>query len=297
MNPMIWYFFNSRNDKLELNYTSSRYFRLFILTTDVLPILIDFGDGVVNSVANNTFVEYDALVLRNGQVKILTPNRLRFIAASIFTGQVAVNWNFSLGSFLICKNLIAFDFRSGNVFGSAVNLSQTLEIFQVLSPSFGVVSGTEQQIPASIKTFNQTSTNANYQHTMANVSTFMVNLTAYAVSGISKLTGNLALLPANIITINLNNTGTRLHEVSYYTSSGLKVWASNMTQVILRCATGQGLTTSMLDALLIDLDATTWLNTGNQVIRLVEGHGTRSSASNAAVTNLSTVRNVLLQLN
>jgi hypothetical protein len=183
------------------------------------------------------------------------------------------------------------------VFGRAVNLSPTLETFQVLIPSFGLITGTEQQIPSSVKAFNQTSTNANYQHTTANVSTFMVNLTTYVVSGISKLTGNIGLMQPLITIINLNNAGTRLHEMSYYTSSGLKVWASNMNQFVLRCATGQGLTTAMLNALLIDLDATTWLNTGNQVIRLVEGHGTRSSESNAAVTNLSTVRNVLLQLN
>jgi hypothetical protein len=69
-----------------------------------------------------------------------------------------------------------------------------------------------------------------------------------------------------------------------------------MFSVILLCADGQGLTTAMIDALLIDLDASTWDAGGFSNITITNGSGVRSSASDAAVASLI-AKNVNVVLN
>jgi len=67
----------------------------------------------------------------------------------------------------------------------------------------------------------------------------------------------------------------------YNTTDGLHTWPSNMRMVYCRSSLATSLTSAMIDALLIDLAATTW--TGDKTISL---KGTRTSASDAAIATL-----------
>ena len=295
MNPIVWYKMTERSNVLELPYINSRYFRLRLVTNDNLPIQVDFGDGVINNLTSNISFDFDAGMLRNSAVRIFTPNRITTFNPIIFPQQLPINWNFSLGVFLQAKNLVSFDIRSGNIFGNVINLSRNLQTFQILNPSNGVIVGNVEDFPTTIRNINCTSSNLNFQHTTAEIGT-LNNLSAYTVSGISKVTGNIALLPSNVRTFVCRNIGARLHELNYNTTPGSKTWTNNMFSVILFCADGQGLTTAMIDALLIDLDASTWDNNGFANITITSGNGVRSSASDAAVASLIS-KNVTVILN
>ena len=297
MNPFLWYRFSSKSAFLELAYQNNRYFRLFILTTDTNPINIDFGNGIINSIAHSTTTSYDLGSLKTGTVKIYSPLRLKQIG-NPSVNVVATNWNFSLGNFLIAKNILQFDFRSGTIFGNTVNLSNTLQTFQILTPSNGSLTGTLQNCPDALLSFNQTSINAQYTHTTVETSSFTPLLTNYVVGGLSKFTGNIVSLAPNIIVISLSNTGAFLHEVTYATTSGTRTWANGMYQVVLKCALTKGLTTAMIDALLIDLSVATWVGGSIGLIRLIEGHGIKSSSAsvNSAISLLVS-KGVTLTLN
>ena len=295
MNPILWYKMTERSNVMELPYTNSRYFRLRLVTNNGLPIQVDFGDGVINSLTTNVAFDYDAGMLRDSAVRIFTPDRVTTFNPMIFSGQAAVNWNFSLGTFLQARNLVTFDIRSGNIFGNVINLSRNLQTFQILNPSNGVIVGNVEDLPTTIRNINCTSSNLNFQHTTAELGT-LSNLNSYTVSGISKVTGNIALLPSNVRTFVCRNIGARLHELSYNTTPGGRTWVNNMFSVSLICADGQGLTTPMIDSLLIDLDASTWDGNGFANITITAGNGVRSSASDAAVASLI-AKNVSLILN
>jgi hypothetical protein len=297
MNPMIWYKMTERSSIMELPYTSSRYFRLRLVTNNGLPIQVDFGDGVINSLTSNVAFDYDAGILRDSAVRIFTPNRVTTFNPMTFSGQSAVKWNFSLGTFLQARNLQIFGIRSGNIFGNVVNLSRDLRTFQILNPSNGVIVGNVADLPSTIVNINCTSANLNFQHSTAELGT-LSNLTTYTVGGISKVTGNIALLPPLVRAFECRNipVNNRLHELSYNTTPGLKTWVNNMFSVILLCADGQGLTTAMIDSLLIDLDASTWDAGGFSNITITSGSGVRSSASDAAVASLI-AKNVNVVLN
>jgi hypothetical protein len=282
---------------MELPYINTRYFGLRIITTDALPIQVDFGDGVINNINSSTTVNYDAGQLRDSAVKIFTPNRINTFNPTVFTGQSPINWNFSLGTFLQARNLRIFDIRSGNIFGNVINLSRDLNTFQILNPSNGVITGSVADLPLTIRNINCTSANLNFQHTTAELAT-LSTLSAYTVSGISKVTGNIALLPPLVRTFVCRNVpaNNRQHQLSYNTTPGGRTWVNNMFSIILVCADGQGLTTAMIDALLIDLDASTWDAGGFSNITITSGSGVRSSASDAAVASLI-AKNVNVILN
>ena len=100
------------------------------------------------------------------------------------------------------------------------------------------------------------------------------------VTGNNTITGDLASLQANIFAVLFGST-TR---VSDYTSG--KNWSDTLNSFAFNGATGYGLSTSEVDNLIIDLDATSPWSGSGKTLTLQGSHAARTSASNAAVASL-----------
>lgn len=204
--------------------------------------------------------------------------------------------------------------------GSVANLQNTMTIFLV--DGSNTISGTAIQLPRSLTTVqirgfttlggdvagfppNLTSINITGNTTLfGNISNLPSGLTGITLLGVNTLsgtlsnmpsgmiffqilghnalTGDLALIPATIQFISINSTNAA---ITPYTP-GLRTWSNTMDSVVLVPGVA-GLNTTMIDNLLIELDAqvVTWVNI--RVITLLGVNGTRSAASNAAVTGLT----------
>ena len=285
---------------ISLPYLNWKDFQYQFQTIDGLPILVNFGEGVnVSAPGNNTSGTYSKSVASDGVVTIFNANRLTRVAfTNIFNPIHQVDWNFSLSEFRIANNLIVFDFRSGNISGDVSNLSPTLQTFQIITPSYGVLKNTGTS-PSSLLTFNQTGINSEYLFADGQIKAEMPSLTQFTIGGKSQVYTNLSNLPLGLTNIEISNhlenfAANRKHRVTYTTSIA---FPSGMIRYVVNCENGFGLNTASLDALLINLAGATWNSGATKLIRLSLGHGIRSSASNSAVATLTSLPNMTLILN
>ena len=101
---------------------------------------------------------------------------------------------------------------------------------------------------------------------------------------------NLASIPSGLTYFQLDNLNPG---VLSYTSG--RTWASNFNSLIINpTSNGIGTSTAM-DNIIIDLDATTW--SGNKVLTAAGTNAARTSASNSAYTDLTTVKGVTVSVN
>ena len=278
-----WFLYGLRKNILELDYYAWKDFRISLSTVGAVSIEVDFGDGVINTVPSNTTYTYSKASATAGTVRIFNANLLTSFNNNA-GGIYAVNWNFSLARFLVAKNLVNIDIRSGNVFGDVVNLSRNLQQFQLIGTSYGALTGLAESFPTTLTTFNCTATNSNFNLTTSDIGIYCPSLTTFAISGKSKVVGSINALPSGLRVIQLlNSDGIRRHELTY--AAG-RTWNTTMIRVQARCADTFGLTTTMLDAVLADLADTTWNNNTFSVLELTQGHGNRTTASNADVTTI-----------
>jgi hypothetical protein len=299
MNTHLWYLSGAKSANLSMPYLNWKDFRCVITTNDNLPILIDFGDGNAQSVlGNGSETIYSRATASDGVVTIYNANRLRRIA---FEGIAIyrVNWLFSLSVFRVANNLISLDFRSGNLFGDVGNLAPTLETFQILNPESGIKTNLEPCPPATL-VFNQTGVNCEYEFDNNQIATEMPLLQSLTISGKSRVYDDLQNLPSTLRTIEISNTDfniaiNRRNRIGYNLST--LTFATNFTRFVIDAENGFGFNTAQLDAVLNNLATLTWHPTNEKLIRLTNGHGVRSSASNTAVATLTALTNMTILLN
>ena len=293
MNVQNWFIAGKRNTVLELPYTNWKDFRMTFNTLGAVPILIDFGDGVINTANALEQITYSLPAPISGVVKIYNANSLIAINSSR-DALYRTDWNFGLEKFLICRNLQSIDFRSGNIYGDIVNVSPTLKTFQILSPSYGVLTGSAENFSPLLENLNITSTNCQYDFTENDVLNYFQNIRDFTISGKSRYVGSLNAFPTQTKTISLiNSDGIRRHEVSY--TAG-RTWNTGLVRVQVRARDTFGLNTAMLDAILSDLADTTWNNNTFSVLELTQGHGQRTTSSNSDVATIQSY-NVTVSLN
>jgi len=126
----------------------------------------------------------------------------------------------------------------------------------------------------------------------------MTGLTYLRLTGNNTVTGDIAAVPlsssfncwgSNTISGNIaKNSGSITcggdNALTYYTTSGNYSWKAGMSRVQIVPSSSGAMTSAMVDALLIDLAATTW--GGSLCIQLTGTCGPRTSASDAAVATL-----------
>jgi len=152
---------------------------------------------------------------------------------------------------------------SNTVSGSIFNIRATPNYLSLLGSN--IVSGNTRDVPEQVLAMDFIGQNT----LKGSVQVFIPSVYALQMAGESTTYGDVGKTPEDLIVLVIRGNGTPL---SYTT----KTWAAEMRLISLN----QGLNTSEIDQLLIDLSATTWIE---GVIDIV---GTRSAASNAAVTSL-----------
>ena len=123
----------------------------------------------------------------------------------------------------------------------------------------------------------------------ASIQSFSITYLSGGSFDISGIYGDLKDLPPNIIKFTLEGN----HHVNTYTGVG-KVWAPNMSRIYVKPfdRVTYRMSTAQIDQLLIDLANTTWyrsLGENPGYVNEIYLVGTRSAASNAAVTYLTTI--------
>ena len=296
-NFFFQYFLQQKRDQLDLFYINWKDFQCRLNTTNGLPISVDFGDGIIQNVpGNNTDYTYSKAIASDGFVKILQADRLLRIAFNDYdSATYRVNWLFSLAAFQPAQNLISFDFRSGDIFGDVGLISNTLQTFSIVNPSFGVLKNLSPA-PSSILVFNQTGLNTRYSFVLGQIASEMPLLQSFVIAGNSKVVDDASYFPTNLRNIDIANKSNlptdRLNEIVY---TAPRVFPANMTRFRITCKNGFGFTNSMLNQFLSDAAATTWVS--GSLIDLRFGHGQRTAAlTDGFVTSLQ-AQGVTLLLN
>lgn len=136
-------------------------------------------------------------------------------------------------------------------------------------------SGSVSNLPSGLTYYQSQGQNT----TSGSINSLPSGLTFYYNSGSNTTSGSISSLPSGV-TYYLN---IGLNQVNQYTSG--RVWANNMERVYHSPASGFGLTSTMVDNLLIDLaNVATWVS--NKQVWLLGNNAPRTSASNAAVATL-----------
>jgi len=152
---------------------------------------------------------------------------------------------------------------SNTVSGSIFNIRATPNYLSLLGSN--IVSGNTRDVPEQVLAMDFIGQNT----LKGSVQVFIPSVYALQMAGESTTYGDVGKTPEDLIVLVIGGNGTPL---SYTT----KTWAPEMRLISLN----QGLNTSEIDQLLIDLSATTWIDGQIDIV------GTRSAASNAAVTSL-----------
>jgi len=136
-------------------------------------------------------------------------------------------------------------------------------------------SGSISNLPSGLVTYDNRGSNT----TSGSISSLPSGLTYYYNGGSNTTSGSISSLPSGV-TYYLN---AGKNQVNQYTSG--RVWANNMERLYHAPASGFGLTSTMVDSLLIDLaNVTTWV--GSKQIFLAANNAPRTSASDVAVATL-----------
>ena len=197
----------------------------------------------------------------------------RLIANGIFvinvTGTGVIHWG---------------DGATSSYNGTSINVSHNYSMFNGIIYITGtltrVVSNTSDlrhniaSLPAGMTFYENIGSNT----TSGSIASLPAGLTFYSNYGSNTTSGSINGLPAGLVSY--WNVG--LNQVNHYSAG--RVWANVMRRFSHHPASGFGLTTAMVDALLIDLSVPTW-GTGG-IIDLRGNNSPRSAASNAAVTLL-----------
>jgi len=188
------------------------------------------------------------------------------IANHVFESFVVKGSNTITGDIRFFPATIVVDLvihGSNTVSGSIFNIRATPNYLSLLGSN--IVSGNTRDVPEQVLTMDFIGQNT----LKGSVQVFVPSVYALQLAGESTTYGDVGKTPEDLIVLVIRGNGTPL---SYTT----KTWAPEMRLISLN----QGLNTSEIDQLLIDLSATTWIDGQIDIV------GTRSAASNAAVTSL-----------
>lgn len=163
---------------------------------------------------------------------------------------------------------------NNTISGNIANLPSTLTSFSIRGSN--TTTGSIGSLPTGLLNYSNNGTGNTSSGNLANLPP---NLTTYSNSGLNTVTGSINSLPATVTIF--ENQG--LNTVNSYTAG--KVFSNNMLRFIHLPASGSGLTSAMVDALLIDLAPLTW-GSGTKILNLAGNNAARTSASNTAVTTL-----------
>ena len=210
----------------------------------------------LNQISTRRFEVYDSLT--DSEIASLGATRRqcvwasRLIADGTFSisvsGTGVVHWG---------------DGTTSNYNGSKITLTRVYSMFNGII----YVMGTLTYISCDIN---------NLRHNLASLP---AGLTVYQNFGQNTTFGNIASLPAGLTFYDNRGQNT----VDRYDAG--RAWANNMRQFVSIPQTGIGLTTVMVDALLVDLaNVPSWVH--ERLIDLRGGNAPRSAASDGAVTNL-----------
>lgn len=273
LTPVHFYRYQTRSNTTTLPYENATNLALSFQVLSGTTIDVDWGDGVkVTLPANLTNQTKSFGTPTTGVVTIYQADRVSRINA-----LAAYNfWKFNIPVLQRATGAINIAF-TGNVSGNISDIPQN--VTTIALNGNGTVTGTGTDIRSNMVSFQVLSSNADIQTTDAQLQA-KPSLVQFRVSGNSKHVGDIALLPANMTIVTLNNTTTPLHEISY---SG-RTWANNMRRVELLPAAGHGLTTAQVDLLLHDLAQKTWIT--EKILNIGGNNARRSFASDADVASL-----------
>ncbi|WP_312769268.1 hypothetical protein [Epilithonimonas sp.] len=158
------------------------------------------------------------------------------------------------------------------------NMSGSIDIDTYLPSIDTLIIGGNNTIAGVIKTTDKKFTVAITGNNTISAIGFLPNCTSFTISGKNTLTGNIFSLIPSATTINITGNNT----LNGYSSQSFK---ANMSYVNI--AGRAVLTQSMVDQLLTDLAATSWLSNGTKVISI---KGSCAAPSSAGLAKIEVLR-------
>src|SRR3990167_1744696 len=255
-------------------------------------ITIDWGDSTTS---NHTLIGSDVAVSHTYTYNLVR-NVIIYNATRItkFLTTSNCNWSFTMES-LPRRLTYYYNYGSNTTSGSISSLPTGLTYYYnygsnttsgsisslptglitYLNYGLNTTSGSISSLPTGLITYLNSGSNT----TSGSISSLPDGLTYYYNSGLNTTSGLISALPAGLTYY--YNTGS--NTVADYTAG--RTWANNQQYFLSLPTVGNGLSSTEVDNLLIDLaNVVTW--TGNKVINIAGNNAARTSASDAAKATL-----------
>ena len=192
-------------------------------------------------------------------------------------------WNTLSGGFVgLTTSIAEFNVSGYNTINGDIADFPLNNLYSFTVTGSNTISGTLASWAASTKITTISITGSNT--VSGAVSNIPVNVTSFTLGGYCTLTGDLGDIPSKLVYF----VATGRNTISDYTT---KTWT--VTQMYFQWGpqSGYGLSSAEVDQLLIDFaDDITW--TGSYKMVFISGPNARTSASDAAVTHLTSVHGV-----
>ena len=235
-------------------------------------ISVDWGDGGARSKYSGTDQAWSKDYGSAGNRTVRIYNSSFLTKFTMTTGGADISFDIAN----LPTSLTLFNCHGSNtVSGDIANLPTSLTYFSCHGSN--TVSGDITNLSTSLTYFSCSGSNT----VSGDIANLPTSLTLFNCHGSNTVSGDIANLPTSLTYFSCHGSNT----VSDYTTP--HTWTTKPAAFILVPVGAGGLSTTEIDNLLIDFDADLTWASGN-VITLTGTNAARSSASDAAVTNMTT---------